>query len=138
MRIRYGAPVLTPADEHFGVTRIRVAEQSPTGFTIRANVAPVGGDLVIGWSVETLPSDLKRVIGYLAAMLPLDIAGDLIAGAGIANFSISMDGLSQSVGTTSSATNSGYGSRVIQFQKELKNMLPALRAKYRKMGLMAI
>lgn len=138
MNIRYGAPVITPGEETRGITQLRVVDQTPTGFVIRSNRSAVGGPLVLDWNVTTLPSDLKRVIGYLAAMLPLDIAGDLIGGAGIANFSVSMDGLSQSVGTTSSATNSGYGSRVIQFQKELKNLLPALRAKYRKPGLMAI
>ena len=64
----------------------------------------------------------------------LNIAGDLIAGAGIATQSISIDGLSQSVGTTSSATNSGYGARVIQFNKELKELMTTLRAKYKIIG----
>ncbi len=65
-----------------------------------------------------------------AAIGPLNIAGDLIAGAGIANKSISLDGLSQSIGTTSSATNSGYGARILQYEKQMKHMLEGLRTHY--------
>jgi len=83
------------------------------------------------WSTSGVPEDILHAIGYLAAMLPLDIAGDLIIGAGIASSSISVDGLSQSIGSTSSATNSGYGARILSFSKQLKAMLPRLRAQYR-------
>ena len=132
MRLRYNEVKLEAVgDDLLGVSKINVIDRSYTGFSVRTDVAPAGGDLVFKWSVTTIPADLKRAIALLAASLPLDIAGDLIAGAGIANFSISMDGLSQSVGTTASATNAGYGSRVIQFLKELGLIWPALRAKYR-------
>lgn len=70
------------------------------------------------------------VIGLRAAMLALDIAGNLIAGAGIANKSVSLDSLSTSVGTTSSATNSGYGSTIISYRDRIKAILPTLRSKY--------
>jgi len=50
--------------------------------------------------ISTLPADIKQAIGYKAALLPLDVAGDLIAGAGIANLHVGVDGLSQSLGTT--------------------------------------
>ena len=62
----------------------------------------------------------------------LNIAGDLIAGAGIATKSVSVPGLSQNIGTTSSATNSGYGARIGEYQKELKAMIPNLRRYYGK------
>jgi hypothetical protein len=75
---------------------------------------------------------IMDMICIISAMLPLDAAGDLIAGAGIANFSLSMDGLSESVGTTSSATNSGYGARVIQYRDRLKKLiLPAIKRSYK-------
>lgn len=83
-----------------------------------------------GYEPGEIPSDLKHAIGMMAAIGPFNIAGDLIAGAGIASKSISIPGLSQSVGTTSSATNSGYGARIGEYQKELKELLPALRARY--------
>tara|TARA_R110000824_G_scaffold355998_1_gene543213 strand:- start:291 stop:521 length:231 start_codon:yes stop_codon:yes gene_type:complete len=61
-----------------------------------------------------------------------DIAGDLVAGAGIASLSISVPGLSQSIGTTSSATNSGYGARIKSYQEQIKKALPNLRRFYGK------
>lgn len=77
-----------------------------------------------------IPAMIKLAIGQLAAMLPLDTAGDLIAGAGIASYSTSMDGLSESVSTTSSATNSGYGARILSYQNQLKTNIAALKKRY--------
>jgi hypothetical protein len=80
-----------------------------------------------GFKKGQVPQNLKEIVGMKAAMGPLNIAGDLIAGAGIASKSISLDGLSQSVSTTSSATNSGYGARIGQYEKQIKEMLEDLR-----------
>lgn len=85
-----------------------------------------------GFEVGDVPADILDAIGMKAAIQIFNIAGDLIAGAGIANTSISIPGLSQSVGTTSSATNSGYGARIGQYEKQLKEMLPNLRRFYGK------
>jgi hypothetical protein len=88
-------------------------------------------DYEAGFAPGQCPPDILEVIGMKAALGPLNIAGDLIAGAGIANTSISLDGLSQSIGTTSSATNAGYGARVIQYLKQIDKALGALRIAYR-------
>lgn len=88
-----------------------------------------------GWEIGTLPHDLREMIGKRSCFPILNTAGDLIAGAGIANFSISMDGLSQSIGTTSSATNSGYGARLKQFESEIRRDMPVLRRFYKNVGL---
>lgn len=109
-----------------------------TGFDIEATTAPSGGNVTVTWYATAVPPDIEHVIGLRAALLPLDVAGDLIGGAGVANFSISADGLSQSIGTTSSATNAGYGARVLQFERELKGAMKALRAKYRLPGFLAV
>jgi hypothetical protein len=95
-------------------------------------------DYVAGFEAGALPYAIREVIGKKAAFGPLNIAGDLIAGAGIANQSISMDGLSQSIGTTSSATNAGYGSRLIQYDKEIKQVLPTLKKYYKGVRLTAV
>lgn len=79
---------------------------------------------------ERIPNDLLNFIGKLASVNLFHIAGDLILGAGIANQSISIDGLSQSIGTTSSATNAGYGARVIGYLNDLKMQLPILKNYY--------
>lgn len=80
---------------------------------------------------EPVPPDLKDAIGKEAAMGPLNIGGDLLLGAGVATTSLSMDGLSQSVGTTSSATNAGYGARILQYERELKDLYKILVPYYR-------
>lgn len=83
-----------------------------------------------GFEDRKIPRNLVDVIGKYASMGPFNIFGDLVAGAGIASVSLSLDGLSQSVGTTSSATNAGYGARLIQYSKEIKDALPMLRKYY--------
>lgn len=80
-----------------------------------------------GFQLGQIPDDIKDMVGMKAALGPLNIAGDLIAGAGVASWSASMDGLSQSVSTTSSATNAGYGARIIQYQKQIDAMMKALK-----------
>ena len=88
-------------------------------------------DYEAGFEAGQCPPDILEIIGMKAALGPLNIAGDLIAGAGIANTSISLDGLSQSIGTTSSATNAGYGARIIQYLKQIDKAMPMLRMAYR-------
>lgn len=83
-----------------------------------------------GFKKGEIPPMLKELVGMKAAMGPLNIAGDLIAGAGVASKSISLDGLSQSVSTTSSATNSGYGARIGQYEKQIKDQLVGLQNYY--------
>jgi len=97
---------------------------------IRLNTAPDAGDCIIELKVHTVPEVLIRCVGLLAAILPLDIAGDLIVGAGIARFQVSVDDLRQEVDTTSSATNSGYGARILSYKNTLKAYVKALKADY--------
>lgn len=61
----------------------------------------------------------------------LNVWGDLIIGAGIANQSVSIDGISQSIGTTQSAMYGGASARVTEYTSDLKdNILPVLRQKF--------
>lgn len=80
---------------------------------------------------DKVPSDLVNFIGKLAAINIFHILGDLIIGAGIASQSIGIDGLSQSIATTSSATNAGYGARIIGYTNDLKLSLPKLDSYYK-------
>jgi hypothetical protein len=114
--------------------KIQIRDLTTTGCTLRSSTPAAGGNGSVLWGVTTVPSDIKHVIGLKAALLPIDVAGDLIAGAGVATYSIGADGIHQSLGTTSSATNSGYGARRLAFERELKALLPALRAKYKTMN----
>jgi len=60
----------------------------------------VSVEYTAGFPFGALPYDIKEMIGMRATNPILNTAGDLIAGAGIANYSISMDGISQTIGTT--------------------------------------
>lgn len=87
---------------------------------------------ITGFDLDQLPSDVIGIIGKLATFGPLGIAGDLILGsAGIASQSLSIDGLSQSINTTSSATSSGYGARILLYQKEIKDTLGMIKNRYK-------
>lgn len=74
--------------------------------------------------------NLKDVIYRKTAMGVMGVWGDLIIGAGIANQSVSLDGLSQSIGTTQSAMFGGASSRIKQLQEDIDLMMPTLRSYY--------
>lgn len=84
------------------------------------------------------PEALIGLCGIIAAAAPLDTAGDLIAGAGIASSSISVDGISTSINTTSSATNSGYGARILSQQKRLEQLWAECHGRFRGLEMFAI
>lgn len=83
-----------------------------------------------GFPRGQLPRDIVEVIGALASIGPLNIFGDMLGGAGIASLSLSLDGVSQSVNTTSSPENTGYGARVTAMTKQVKASLATLRRYY--------
>lgn len=80
---------------------------------------------------DRVPEQIMNVVGKFAAINLFHIAGDLILGAGIASFSLGIDGLSQSISSTSSATNAGYGARVINYLNDIKKELPVLKDTYK-------
>ena len=90
-----------------------------------------------GFPKGGVPAVLKDLVGKMASFGPLNIAGDLLGGAGIASQSISLDGLSQSFNTTSSSTNAGYGARLLQYTKEIKEVVPQLRRTFHPITLEA-
>jgi hypothetical protein len=83
-----------------------------------------------GFELGKIPENLKQYVGMLAAVGPLNIAGDLVAGAGIMSKSISIDGLSKSLSTTNSSTNAGYGARLLEYRKSLKSLEEVIKKFY--------
>jgi hypothetical protein len=81
-------------------------------------------------SFNILPEDILDAIGKLAAINIFHQLGDIILGAGIASQSLGIDGLSQSISTTSSATNAGYGARIGGYLTDLKQARIDLKNKY--------
>lgn len=76
-----------------------------------------------------VPADLRDVIGKAAACRLLNIIGDGLI-AGFSNMSLSMDGLSESFGTTASATSAMYAARINQYLKEIESYLKMNKNKY--------
>jgi len=110
------------------ITSVTLSNPGTVG--VDANGVPKG---VSDWTVcvdTTIPANILHVAGMWSSMWCLNTAGDLVAGAGIASASKSVDGLSQSVSTTSSATNAGYGSRIIQYKKDISQAIAALQGVY--------
>jgi hypothetical protein len=120
-----------------GGTFPRVRTLGTDSFVISVKTAP-DADMNLNWELNTVDPAIIRAVGLMSAMLPLDIAGDLIIGAGISQLSMNVDGLSQYIGTTSSPTNAGYGARLKAFERELERLIPALKAKYRTVNMLAV
>jgi len=80
--------------------------------------------------MEVIDKLLADCIGMTASIQIFNILGDLVIGAGIASFSVSIEGLSQSIGTTASAENSAYSARIRMYQDDLKRLMPMLKRKY--------
>lgn len=119
-------------DETYRVRRIL----SDTSFTLDRDVpAAVTGSHVTALQYDPAMVDL---VGLVASLLPLDTAGDLIIGAGISSQSLSMDGLSQSISTTSGVENSGYGARAIQYGKRMETVIKYLTRHYRPINMMVV
>lgn len=83
-----------------------------------------------GFKAGQLDRNIWDLIGMRAAIAPLNMAGEFIAGAGIASKSLSIDGLSQSINTTASAENTGYGARIKEYNEQIKIRLSALKRYY--------
>jgi len=90
---------------------------------------------ITGFKLDQIPMDLINLTGKLASFGPLGIAGDLILGAGIVSQSLGVDGLSQSISSTSSATNAGYGARLVQYEREIKATIPRIKLVYDEVKL---
>jgi hypothetical protein len=84
-----------------------------------------------GFEKGKIPDELRDLVGKMAALGPLNIAGDLVFGAGLAAQSVSLDGLSTAIQTTQSPTNAGYGARIIEYWREVKYVVPDLRRYYK-------
>lgn len=88
-----------------------------------------------GFEAGKAPDAIRNVVGLIASYGPLNIAGDLVGGAGLAAASLSIDGLSQSITTANSSTNAGYGARLLEYAKQVKMYLPELRRSYKGIRL---
>jgi len=93
-------------------------------------------DYSTGYTADDLiPADLADVICMRAAIQIFNELGDIVIGAGIANFSLGLDGYSQSIGTTASAMYAAYSARIEMYKKNIQELLPKLYSYYRGIEL---
>jgi hypothetical protein len=90
------------------------------------------------WSIayctgyDDLPYDLIDIIGKMASIPLLLIAGDIPYGVpGLSSMSLSVDGLSQTLNTTASATHNLYSARVLQYKKDIDDTMKKIKAFYK-------
>lgn len=91
-------------------------------------------DYTAGFHQWRLPKDINETIAKISAVNILGIAGDALL-AGVASMSTSIDGLSESMATTASATSATYGAHIKQYQDDIASFFKAkdggARAYYR-------
>lgn len=88
-------------------------------------------DYISGFERNRVPDDVKNLIGMRAAMGPLNILGDLVAGAGIASKSVSIDGLSTSTNTMAGAGQGAYAGRINNFNAQIQSELVRMKQFYK-------
>jgi hypothetical protein len=93
---------------------------------------------ITGYDCDNMPYDLLDVVGKWASIRIFNMLGDLALGPGIASQSLSLDGLSQSVSSTASATFSAFSARITQYTKEVDSTLNRLKGVYKGISLTSI
>ncbi len=87
--------------------------------TINSNLPQmIEVDYVAGYELGAIPRDIRDMVAKMTAVEILGIAGDAVL-VGISSMSTSIDGLSESLSTTASATSATYGAHIKQFQDEI-------------------
>jgi hypothetical protein len=74
--------------------------------------------------------DLWNLVVKVALREVFEQWGRLIIGAGIANMSISIDGVSQSIDTTQSAMYGGASADIVQLDKDIQDLVSGLKSYY--------
>jgi len=92
-------------------------------------------DYTTGYAnAEEVPDELRYIIKKAAAITLMATYGDGKFAA-IASRSVSLNSVSESVGTTLSATSAAFGARILQYQKEIKTWLATNRQKYSRTSI---
>lgn len=72
-----------------------------------------------GFDDGEIPMDLNDAAAKMACMSVLNILGDVVGGVGVLGTSIGMDGLSQFISLTKTATTSAFYARVLAYRTDL-------------------
>lgn len=78
---------------------------------------------------DEVPSDLRHMIGKMAAISLLNVIGDGLM-SGFSSSSLSMDGVSESFSSTQSATSAFFGARIAVYKDDVKNYINENKFKF--------
>jgi hypothetical protein len=101
-------------------------------------------DYTAGFAAGQIPMEINDAVAKIAAMSLCNILGDLLGGMGVLGASIGLDGLSQFISMTKTATTSGFYARILQYRTELfgvagsmtpGSQLHAIKRKYKGIKL---
>ena len=102
-------------------------------------------DYTAGFPAGQIPVDINDAAAKMACISVCNILGDLLGGVGVLGGSIGLDGLSQFISMTKTATTSGFYSRILQYRTELwgsgggggpGSQIFALRRRYKGIKIM--
>lgn len=131
-----GGLIVTSSGIHLGMNSY--FDYAPGAWKIKY-VAGMGyKDPETGEWVQQIDGDLLHYIYCLGTIATMTVWGDLIIGAGIASQSISLDGISQSIGTTQSAMFGGASGRIESMRKDLELLMPILMKRYNAIPMVVI
>jgi len=75
-------------------------------------------DYIAGYAQNKIPEDIRNIVAKIAAVDTLGIIGEAYRG-GVASMSTSIDGLSESMGYTVSASSTLYNAHISQYKQEI-------------------
>jgi hypothetical protein len=84
-----------------------------------------------GFEKGKVPFEIVDLVAKVAALGPLNVAGDLVVGAGIAAKQLSIDGIMSRIESTQSAMYAGYSARIMEYWREINATVPFLRQYYK-------
>jgi hypothetical protein len=133
----------TVVDKNKGMLKMlkRPMRPSETSFGIQTAVNMYGSELLnpflfyeidydAGYETsDDIPMDLREAIGKNAAISLLNIIGDGLL-SGFSSSSLSMDGMSEALSSTQSATSAYFGARIKVYQDELKDFIEDASRKF--------
>src|SRR5699024_10884409 len=72
--------------------------------------------------------ELEQLVQKYASIEVYQVWGNLIIGAGIANKTLEVDGITETIGTTQSAMYGGASAQILQIDSDITELLDGLRA----------
>lgn len=87
---------------------------------------------ITGFEFNQMPTELLNIIGKMACISLLNMIGDMLYGMpGVSSYSVGIDGLSNSISTTNSATSNLFSARITMYTKEINESLKKLQGSYK-------